>query len=144
MATYVYPTFKDQIVQAGFGGSILGIELRIALCSAYTYSWTHTNVGDLTGIAAQSTTGIANVGTDNYGAVSGTAVNIIGDDVNFASVPGGGGAIDSVIIYKHADGTPANQTLVAYIDGFPAITPDGGPIDIIWAVENANSVMFRL
>lgn len=144
MTTYVYPGFKNDLLTDAVGSSISALELRVALCSAYTYSWTHTNVGDLTGIAIQSTTGITNVGTDNYGALSGTAVNVIGDDVNFASVPGGGGAIDSVIIYNHADGTPANQDLVAYIDGFPAITPDGGPIDIIWAVENSNGVMFRL
>lgn len=57
------------------------------------------------------------------------------DDVSWTSLTTGG-TVQAVVLYRHVDGTAANDMIVAFIDtgGFP-VSITGGTLSITWNVE---------
>lgn len=54
------------------------------------------------------------------------------DDVTFSSVAiSGSKTVGAVVLYKDT-GTASTSPLIAYIDNFTAVTPNGGNITIAW------------
>ena len=94
------------------------IKARLGRVSAYTFSQSHSVVGDLpAAIVTDVTLGSKSVVDGTFDAA----------DAVFASVPAGA-AVDFVAIW---DDTHASDRLIAYIDGF-SVTPNGGDITLQW------------
>lgn len=110
-------------------------DIRVALIDTgtYTFSQAHQDMADVSGIVAQSAASLA-----NKSASAGVAD---ADDHVIASVSGA--TIEAIIIYLHT-GTPANDTLIAFLDqgdvtGLP-LTPNGGDVTIAWD-NGANKIL---
>jgi hypothetical protein len=113
------------------------------LSSTYTFSQSHQDMADVTGIVAQTPTPpavndtIANKSTpDTDGACD-------GDDYVLGSVSGS--QITQMVLYLNT-GTPANDTLIAFYDsgdvtGLP-LTPNGGDVTIAW--QASTPYIFKL
>lgn len=113
-------------------------DIRVALIDTGTYTVdlaNHQDMADVSGIVAQSAASLA-----NKSASAGIAD---ADDHVIASVTGV--TVEALILYLHT-GTPANDTLIAYIDdasvtGLP-LTPNGGDVTI--AFDSGANKIFKL
>ena len=113
-------------------------DIRVALVDTGTYTVDLANdqdMADVSGIVAQSSASIA-----SKSAAAGVAD---GDDHVISSVSGA--TIEAMVLYLHT-GTPANDTLIAYLDqndvtGLP-LTPNGGDVTIAW--DSGANKIFKL
>lgn len=63
-------------------------------------------------------------------------------DSTFTSVAvSGSKTVQALVVYKDT-GSAATSPLIAYIDGFTAVTPSGGNITVTW--DNGASKIFAL
>jgi len=138
MASVLYPTAKDS-----FGGrdTYPSIDLdtdtvKVALVNTsadYTYSAAHQYMSSVTaysGTTDQTLGGASLVGgvfdtTDNPTTWTAVAIDGVKD-------------VEALVIYKDT-GVAATSPLIAYVDGFSAVTPDGNDIEAYWD-DGANKV----
>lgn len=98
--------------------------IRAVLIDSGTYTVnlaTHQDYADLSGI----------VGTESgaFTTVSVTNGVFDADNLTFSSVTGA--SVEAIVIFLDT-GVAANDLLIAYIDGFTAVTPNGGDITVTW------------
>ncbi len=60
-------------------------------------------------------------------------------DVTFTAVTGD--SVEALVVYKDT-GSEATSRLICYIDGFTAVTPNGGNINVAW--DNGANKIFKL
>ena len=123
MASALYPKWKENLIQFTANNDLDNANLKVALIDTgtYTYNSAHDFYADLSGV----------VGTPVALTTSRTYTNGLFDaaDVTFTSVSGN--SVEALVIYVDT-GNTATSPLIAYIDGFSAVTPNGGDITVAW------------
>ena len=123
MASALYPKWKENLIQFTANNDLDNASLKVALIDTgtYTYNSAHDFYADLSGV----------VGTPVALTTSRTYTNGLFDaaDVTFTSVSGN--SVEALVIYVDT-GNTATSPLIAYIDGFSAVTPNGGDITVAW------------
>lgn len=121
MASAIYPNAKDLFGQAGFNMLTDTVKVILIDTGVYTYAGTHTMFSDLTGTGGTGQT-----------ITTPTWVNGLfdGDNVTFTAVAGTV-SYEALVIYKDT-GVTTTSPLIAYIDGFAAVTSNGGDITVTW------------
>ena len=123
MASALYPKWKENLLQFTANNDLDNASLKVALIDTgtYTYNSAHDFYADLSGV----------VGTPVALTTSRTYTNGLFDaaDVTFTSVSGN--SVEALVIYVDT-GNTATSPLIAYIDGFSAVTPNGGDITVAW------------
>lgn len=125
----IYPKYKEALLYGSANTGLNGAEgndgVFVALVDAdiYTFSDSHINFSDLTGVVA-SDGEIINKTI--------TAATFDGDDVTFASVSGA--TVEALVLYRKAAGVPTK--LIAYIEeanvtNLP-LTPNSGEVKVLW------------
>lgn len=122
MASALYNSYKQGLLTNSPSVVLSTADIRVALVhtGTYTFSAAHTMRSDLSGVVALS------------GALaSKTTTNGVFDaaDINVESVTGN--SVGALVLYRHT-GDAATDNLIAYLDGFTAVTPNGGDILIEW------------
>lgn len=137
MASALYPKFKEALLTQSPAIDLDSDTIKVALVNTstdYTYSATHQFKSSVTSYS----------GTTDQTLASVTATNGVFDaaDVTFSAVAvSGTKTAAAVVIYKDT-GSPATSPLIAYIDGFTAVTPNGGNITLTW--DNGANKIFAL
>lgn len=128
----VYPKFKENAISKLIDLTEAGTDVfkAVLLTSVYTYSAAHNDYADLTGVVKESNT-----------LASKTVLSGLFDaaDVVVPSVTGS--QVTQMAIFLDT-GVAANDLLVCHIDGFAAVTPNGGDINIAW--DNGTNKIFQL
>lgn len=137
MASALYPKAKESFLSQNPSIDLDTDTIKVALVDLtadYTYSAAHqfkSSVTSYSGTTDQTlgsvtiTSGVFDAADSTFSAVSQSAAKT-------------GGAL---VIYKDT-GVAATSPLIAYIDGFTAITPNGGNISVTWS--NGASKIFAL
>ena len=128
MASVLYPTFKEALLTQNPSVDLDTDTIKVTLVNTstdYTYSAAHDyfdDVTDYTGVTPQT---LSNK-TTTSGVFDNTA------DHTFSSVAiDGSKTVDALVVYKDT-GTASTSPLIAYFDGFTAVTPNGGDITVTW------------
>lgn len=137
MASALYPKFKESALSQNPSVDFDTDTIKIAavdLTTDYTYSSSHqykSSVPSYTGTTDQ-TLGSRSITNGVFDAA----------DATFAALSQSGSkTIGAFVIYKDT-GNAATSPLIAYIDGFSAVTPNGG--DITAQFDNGASKIFAL
>lgn len=119
MASAIYPTFKDLLLNDGLTGNITGLNLKVALVDTgtYTYNAAHDFHDDLSGIVATS---------GNLTNVTVSSGTLDADNVTISGVSGA--TVEAVVFYIDT-GTSGTSPLISFIDGL-TLTPDGGNVTV--------------
>lgn len=128
MPSAIYPKYKEAILQATANSSLTGtVKVALVDTGAYTYNSAHEFYSSLTGIVGPAQASQPVLASKTY-------VNGLFDaaDVTFTAVSGV--SIEAVVIYIDT-GSAATSRLVAFIDQFTAVTPNGGDITITWSAS---------
>lgn len=128
MPSAIYPKYKEAILQATANSSLAGtVKVALVDTGAYTYNAAHEFYSSLTGIVGPAQASQPVLASKTY-------VNGLFDaaDVTFTAVSGV--SIEAVVIYIDT-GSAATSRLVAFIDQFTAVTPNGGDITITWSAS---------
>lgn len=127
MASALYPLAKQSFISQSPSIDLDTDTIKVALVNIatdYTYSAAHQFLSSVTtyaGTTAQTLTSVTVTnGVFNAAGATFTAVAV-----------SAGKTVGALVIYKDT-GTAATSPLVAYIDGFTAVTPNGGNITITW------------
>lgn len=139
MASALYPLFKQALLAQSpsidFDTDTLKVAL-VNLTTDYTYSAAHDFIDDVTqysGTTAQT------LGTKT---VSLGVFDVTDDPETFTAVAiDGSKTVGALVIFKDT-GTPSTSPLIAYFDGFSAVTPNGGNITVTW--DNGANKVFAL
>lgn len=137
MASAVYPLAKQSFISQSPSIDMDTDTIKVALVNTstdYTYSSAHQYLSSVTTYS----------GTTDQTLSSITVTNGVFDaaDATFTSVAiSGTKTVQALVIYK-STGTASTSPLVAYIDGFTAVTPNGGNITVTW--DNGASRIFAL
>lgn len=102
------------------------VKVRLVRTSAYTFSQSHQFASSLPAAIATDQT----LGTKTANGAGSDPGCLDAADVTFTSVPFGA-AIDALVVYKDT-GVAGTSNLLFYIDGFTAVTPNGGDITVEW------------
>jgi hypothetical protein len=130
MTSALYPAWKEALLQASSNSALTGTVKAILVdTGTYTYNSAHDFLNDITGIA-QSGGSNATITIDNKSYTSGR-FDTSDDTDTFTSVTAGN-SVEALIIYIDT-GTSSTSRLVAYIDGFASVTPNGGDITVDWS-----------
>lgn len=97
----------------------------------YTFSYTHSFYTSLSGIAQTSGPADAKITIDNKSYTNGVFDTSDATD-EFVSLTQTSTNYEALVIFIDASGVAGNSRLVAFIDGFAAITPNGGNVIINW------------
>lgn len=122
MASALYPSFKQLLLGGDIDLATDDIRAVIVDTADYIYSSAHDFLDDIP----------ADAGVAVSSALTGkTIANGVFDaaDVTFNAVTGD--SVEAVVLYKHT-GVDATSSLIAYIDGFSAVTPNGGSVTASW------------
>lgn len=137
MASALYPKFKEGLLSQVPSVDLDTDTIKVALLNIavdYTYSAAHNFLDDVTRYAGTTdqTLGTKTVTDGVFDAANATftAVAISGTKT-----------VGGLLIYEDT-GVAATSGLIAYIDGFAAVTPNGGDITIAW--DNGASRIFAL
>lgn len=137
MASALYPTAKASFLNQNPSIDLDTDTIKVALVNTstdYTYSSAHqyySSVTHYSGTTDQTLTSITTTGGVFDAA-----------DATFTSVAiSGSKTVQALVIYKDT-GSAATSPLIAYIDGFTAVTPNGGNITVTW--DNGASKIFAL
>lgn len=123
MASALYPTFKEGLLnkEQDLNTDVIKVAL-VNLVTDYTYSAAHDQLADVTTYAGTTAQTITSPTITN-GAFDGA-------NVTFSAVAvSAGKTVGALVIYND---TTAGDELIAYIDGFTPITPNGGDITVTW------------
>ncbi len=137
MASALYPKFKESCLSQNPSVDMDTDTIKVALVNTstdYTYSSAHQYKSSVTSYS----------GTTDQTLGSKTVTDGVFDaaDATFSSVAvSGGKAVQALVIYKDT-GSAATSPLIAYIDGFSSVTPNGGNITVTW--DNGASKVFAL
>lgn len=137
MTAALYPLFKQSALSQSPSVDLDTDTIKAAivnLSTDYAYSASHQYVSSVTRYA----------GTTDQTLASKTVTSGVFDaaDVTFTAVAvDGTKTVAAVVIYKDT-GVASTSPLIAYIDGFTAVTPNGG--DIVIAFDNGSSKIFAL
>jgi len=137
MASAVYPLAKQSFLSQSPSIDLDTDTIKVALVNTstdYTYSSSHQYLSSVTTYS----------GTTDQTLSSVTVTNGVFDaaDATFSSVAiSGTKTVQALVIYK-STGTASTSPLIAYIDGFTAVTPNGGNITVSW--DNGTSKIFAL
>lgn len=128
MASALYPKYKESALSQNPSVDLDTDTIKVAavdLTTDYTYSSAHQYKSDVTSYT----------GTTDQTLSSKTVTNGTFDDggtVTFSALSQSGSkTIGALVIFKDT-GTASTSPLIAYIDGFTAVTPNGGDITITW------------
>lgn len=128
MASVIYPKAKESFLSQSPSIDLDTDTIKVTILSSsdHTYSAADQYFSDVTDYSGVTPQTLSNK-TVTSGVFDNTA------DHTFTSVTiDGTKDVDQVIVYKDT-GTPSTSPLIAYFDGFTAVTPDGGNIDLAWA-----------
>lgn len=119
MASAIYPTFKDALLEQALAGDITGLNIKCALIDTgtYTYSAAHEFLSDISGVVGTS---------GNLTSVSVSSGTLDAANTTITSVSGA--TVEAVIFYVDT-GTAGTSHLISFIDGL-SLTPDGGNVDV--------------
>lgn len=137
MASALYPKFKESLLSQNPSVDMDSDTIKVALVDLtadYTYSAAHQFKSSVTSYA----------GTTDQTLASKTVASGVFDaaDVTFTAVAvSGTKTVGALVIYKDT-GSAATSPIIAYIDGFTAVVPNGGDITIAWS--NGASKIFAL
>lgn len=137
MASALYPKAKESFLSQNPSIDIDSDTIKVALVNTgtdYTYSSAHQYYSSVTHYS----------GTTDQTLGSKTVTNGVFDaaDATFTAVAiDGSKTVSAVVIYKDT-GVAATSPLIAYIDGFTAITPNTGDITIVW--DSGSNKIFAL
>lgn len=125
MASAIYTSAKQGFLAGTYNLDTDVVKVLPVASEDYTFSAAHTQLSDVTGYAGVTAATLAST-TIADGVFD-------ADNVSFAAVAVDGTKdFDALVIY---DDTIAGDPLIAYIDGFTAIRPNGGDIDITWGAD---------
>lgn len=137
MASAVYPLAKQSFISQSPSIDLDTDTIKVALVNIttdYTYSAAHQYLSSVTTYAGTTdqTLGTITVTNGVFNAAGAT----------FTSVAiSGTKTVGALVIYK-STGVAGTSPLIAYIDGFTAVTPNGGNITITW--DTGSSKIFAL
>lgn len=137
MASALYPLFKQSLLSQSPSVDLDTDTIKVALVNVstdYTYSSAHQDKSSVTSYS----------GTTDQTLGSVTVTNGVFDaaDAVFTSVAiSGSKTVQAFVIYKDT-GSAATSPLIAYIEGFTAVTPNGGNITVQF--DNGASKIFAL
>lgn len=137
MASALYPKAKESFLSQNPSIDLDTDTIKVALINTstdYTYSSAHQYLSSVTTYS----------GTTDQTLGSKTVASGVFDaaDSTFTSVAiSGSKTVAALVIYKDT-GNAATSPLIAYIDGFSAVTPNGGNITIAW--DSGASKIFAL
>lgn len=127
MASALYDSYKVGIIDKTTAQpDLTADDIKCALVTTtagYTFSAAHDFYDDITNV--QDTPVSLASKTSTGGAFDAA-------DTPFLTVSGTD--IEALVLY-YDTGTPATSPLVAYIDGFTAVTPNGGDITVVWGTS---------
>ena len=124
----LYPNYKQLLLNGSIdmtANTIQVVGINVATDNVGGYNAAHTTMNDITsysGITPQ-TLGTKTIASGVFDAANSVFGSLAADGTKH---------IEALIVYKFVDGTPANNDLIAYIDGFTTRQPNGGDINIIW------------
>ena len=137
MASALYPKAKESFLSQNPSIDMDTDTIKVALVNTstdYTYSSAHQYFSSVTHYSGTT--------DQTLGSVSVTSGVFDAADATFTSVAiSGSKTVQALVIYKDT-GTAATSPLIAYIDGFTAVTPNGGNITVTW--DNGASKIFAL
>lgn len=122
MASALYPSFKQLLLGGDIDLAADDIRAVIVDTADYAYSSAHDFLDDVPAGARVAVSGALGSKTITSGVFDAA-------DVTYSSVTGD--SIEAIVLYKHT-GSDATASLIAYIDGFSAVTPNGGSINVAW------------
>ena len=135
MASALYDSYKQDLLDRVAGVDYDSNNIQCLLGDQTDYIWdaAHDFRDDSTGLNSLA---VAVAADANF--ASKTVTDGVADaaDLTYTSVTGDG--VDFLAIYKNV-GTAATDDLIAYIDGFSAVTPNGGDITVTWD-DGANRI----
>lgn len=127
MASALYDPFKEALLnkEHDLNTDVINVTL-VNTGTDYTFSAAHSafaSVTDYLAVTPQAiaTPTITNGVFDSAGTPTFTSVAIDGAKT-----------VDALVIYND---TTASDLLIAYIDGFTAVTPNGGDITVTWGAN---------
>ena len=127
MASALYPLAKQSFISQSPSIDLDTDTIKVALINVatdYTYSSAHQYMSSVTTYAGTTdqTLGTKTVALGVFDAA----------DSTFTSVARSGSkTVAALVVYKDT-GVAATSPLIAYIDGFTPVTPNGGNIAITW------------
>lgn len=137
MASALYPKAKESFLSQSPSIDMDTDTIKVALVNTstdYTYSSAHQYLSSVTTYSGTTdqTLGTKTVTSGVFDAA----------DSTFTSVAiSGSKTVQALVVYKDT-GSAATSPLIAYIDGFTAVTPNGGNITVTW--DNGASKIFAL
>lgn len=143
MASVVYNDFKRGLLSGEYDLHTAGDDIRLALLMTNTTA--DTQIDSVTGIASFTT--LDECDATGYARVALTSEAVTADntddegvfDAADASFTGLGGdatrAIQGALLYKHVDGTAANDKPICFIDFTSDIPATATQIDVPFATE---------
>lgn len=119
MASAIYPSFKDLLLNDGLTGDITALNIKCALVDTgtYTYNAAHDFLDDLTGVVATS---------ENLTGITVTDGTL--DSANTTITGVSGATVEAAVFYIDT-GVAGTSPLISFIDGL-TLTPDGGNVDV--------------
>ncbi len=138
MASVIYNEFK----RANAAGEIdlNADDIRVALLMNTTTADTQNdgmiNLNDFTTLGEHGTAGrkaLANEAVNKDDAND--RAEFDADDVTWTSLAAGANPVQGVLVYKHVDGTDANDLVIAFIDFGADKNPDGSDFTVQWDAE---------
>lgn len=137
MASDLYPLAKQSFISQSPSIDMDTDTIKVALVNTttdYTYSSAHQFLSSVTTYSGTTDQTLGSITVTNgvFNAASAT----------FTSVAiSGSKTVQALVIYK-STGTGSTSPLIAYIDGFTAVTPNGGNISITW--DSGSNKIFSL
>ncbi len=137
MASALYPKAKESFLSQNPSIDMDTDTIKVALINTstdYTYSSAHQFMSSVTHYSGTTdqTLGSKTVASGVFDAADSTFTAVAID---------GSKTVQALVIYKDT-GSAATSPVIAYIDGFSAVTPNGGDITISW--DNGASKIFAL
>lgn len=137
MTSALYPLYKQAMLTQSPSVNLSSDTIRLALVDKtadYTYSAAHQFKSSVTSYSGS---------TDQTLANKSEALGLFdADDALFSALAQSSTkTVGALVIYKDT-GVAGTSPLIAYIDGFTAITPNGG--DIAVAFDNGTNKIFQI
>lgn len=127
MASALYPAFKEALLNKEHDLNTDVISVILVSTSDETYNSADSVLTDITGGPYGSST----AQTITTPTITGGVFD--GDNVTFTAVAiDAAKNVDALVIYNN---TTATDQLIAWIDGFTPVTPNGGDITVTWGAN---------